>query len=177
MAALIAAGAVCGTYPAPRLATGLDPGTLRVAFAAFLMVLAAYYAFRALRGKIAIATGHPPAPRWIAVLGMAGGAVSGVFGVGGAYVAVPMLTLLFGMSQLSAQELALALVTPSTLAALIAYAHAGEVNWLRGLALAAGGMIGIYAGVPAANRLPERSLMLLFPCILALAGGALAMHK
>jgi uncharacterized membrane protein YfcA len=42
------------------------------------------------------------------------------------------------------------------LVALLAYAGAGEVDWLVGLPLAFGGIAAISAGVKFASRLPER---------------------
>jgi len=47
-----------------------------------------------------------------------GGACSGFFGAGGAFVAPPMLTAFFGLRQLETQGLALALVSPSAFLAL-----------------------------------------------------------
>ena len=48
--------------------------------------------------------------------------VSGFFGVGGAFISPPLLTTFFGLRQLEAQGLALALVSPSAFIALLAYA-------------------------------------------------------
>jgi uncharacterized membrane protein YfcA len=44
-------------------------------------------------------------------VGVIGGVVSGFFGVGGAFIAPPLLTTFFGLRQLEAQGLALALVS------------------------------------------------------------------
>jgi len=63
---------------------------------------------------------------------------------------------------LEAQGLALALVSPSALLALLAYAEAGQVDWLVGLPLALGGIASISAGVAFASRLPERRMRLAF---------------
>ena len=65
--------------------------------------------------------------------GIVGGVVSGFFGVGGAFIAPPLLTTFFGLGQLEAQGLALALVSPSALLALVAYAGAGQVDWFVGI--------------------------------------------
>jgi uncharacterized membrane protein YfcA len=62
------------------------------------------------------------------------------------------LTTFFGLRQLEAQGLALALVSPSALIALLAYAEAGRVDWLVGLPLALGGLAAISAGVKFASR-------------------------
>ena len=84
MATTIAAAALVTTYPTARLATGLDPDRLRLAFAAFLVGLAAVLAYRTWRGAVRIAARPPLAWGWTAAVGLVGGVVSGFFGVGGA---------------------------------------------------------------------------------------------
>src|SRR2546421_100731 len=100
--------------------------------------------------------------QWTALVGLAGGIVSGLFGVGGAFIVPPALTAFFGLRQIEAQGLGLALVSPVTLVALVTYARAGEVDWGLGIPLAVGGIAAIPAGVAAAYRLPERRLRLAF---------------
>jgi len=118
MAAIIAGSALIATYPTARLATGLDPHVLRLAFALFLATIAATVAYHTWRGGARVAAGPTRAWGWITIVGLIGGAFSGFFGVGGAFVAPPLLTTFFGLRQLEAQGLTLALVSPS---ALIAY--------------------------------------------------------
>jgi uncharacterized membrane protein YfcA len=143
------------TYPTVRLATGLDPHVLRLAFAVFLATIAATAAYRVKRGNVRVGTGPRRAWGWTTVVGIIGGAF---FGVGGAFVAPPLLTTFFGLRQLEAQGLALALVSPSALLALMTYARVGQVDWLVGLPLAFGGLAAISAGVAFASRLPERRM-------------------
>jgi uncharacterized protein len=140
MAAAIAGSALIATYPTARLATGLDPHVLRLAFAVFLATIAATVAYHTWRGGVRVKAGPTRAWGWITLVGLIGGAFSGFFGVGGAFVAPPLLTTFFGLRQLEAQGLALALVSPSALIALLAYAGAGEVDWLVGLPLVLGNL-------------------------------------
>src|SRR5438874_8742252 len=115
------------------------------------------------RRALVITSARPPiAWGWTALVGVAGGIVSGFFWVGGAFIAPPALTAFFGLRQVEAQGLALALVAPGTIVALAAYAEAGQVDWQIGLPLAVGGIAAISAGVAAAHRLPERRLRLAF---------------
>ena len=109
-------------------------------------------------------------------MGVIGGVVSGFFGVGGAFIAPPLLTTYFGLRQLEAQGLALALVSPSAFIALLAYAGAGQVDWLVGLPLALGGIATISAGVAFASRLPERRMRLAFCALLLLTAVLLALR-
>jgi hypothetical protein len=174
--ATLAVTATVSTYPAAHLATELDPHGLRLAFAAFLAILAALIAYRS-RQAAAIAPARPPlAWGWTALVGVAGGIVSGLFGVGGAFIVPPALTAFFGLRQIEAQGLALALVSPVTLVALVTYARAGEVDWGLGIPLAVGGIAAIPAGVAAAYRLPERGLRLAFCGLLFVTAVLLALH-
>src|SRR6516225_4000321 len=168
MAATIAGSALIATYPTARLATGLDPHVLRLAFAVFLATIAMIVAYNTWRGGARVEARPTRTWGWITIVGVIGGCFSGFFGVGGAFVAPPLLTTFFGLRQLEAQGLALALVSPSALVALLAYAGAGEVDWLVGLPLALGGIAAISAGVKFPSRLPERRIRLAFCGLLLL---------
>jgi uncharacterized membrane protein YfcA len=176
IAATLGLSALVATYPAARVATGLDPHDLRLAFAGFLLVLSAIVAWRSRRDGIGTPHRTPLAWGWSALLGLAGGLVSGLFGVGGAFIAPPVLTAFFGVRQAEAQGLALALVCPGTIVALLTYAGAGQVDWGLGVPLAIGGIAAISVGVAAARRLPERRLRLAFCAMLAVTAGLLALH-
>lgn len=176
MAATIAAAALVTTYPTARIATGLDPHGLRLAFAAFLAGLAAVVAYRTWRSTVRIAARPVLAWGWTAVVGLVGGVVSGFFGVGGAFIAPPLLTAFFGVRQVEAQGLGLALVCPSAVVALFTYAAAGQVDWRIGIPLAVGGTAAISAGVALAHRLPERLLRLGFCALLLVTAVLLAAH-
>lgn len=176
MAATIAASALAATYPTARLATGLDPHALRLAFAAFLAGLAAIVAYRTWRGTLTVAARPALAWGWTAIVGVIGGIVSGFFGVGGAFIAPPLLTAFFGVRQIEAQGLALALVCPAAVVALLTYAAAGQVDWLIGIPLGLGGTAAISAGVAFASRLPERRLRLAFCGLLILTAVLLALR-
>lgn len=147
-------------------ALGLDSATMRAGFACFLLVLAAHTLFKLLYPPRSttprIALGWPP----LFVLGGVAGAAGGAFGVGGAVVATPVLTGLFGLSQVGAQGLSLALAVPSTSATLASYALHGEVDWMLGIPLALGGLLGIGWGVRLAHAMPERLLRGLFTAFL-----------
>jgi len=174
MAGTIAVSALVTTYPTARLATGLDPHGLRLAFAAFLALLAGTVAYRTWR--IALAPPRRPALAWgwTAVVGLIGGIVSGFFGVGGAFIAPPLLTGFFGVRQVEAQGLGLALVAPAGIIALLTYAEAGQVDWLVGIPLGIGGTAAISVGVAFASRLPERRMRLSFCGLLLITSVLLA---
>lgn len=175
IAVTLAVFALLSTYPAAHWATGISPRALRIAFAGFLVVFAAVIAYGAL-ARPRISSRKQAHWAWSALLGVAGGIVSGVFGVGGALIAPPVLTARFGVRQAEAQGLALALVAPGAIAAFAAYAEAGEVDWPIGVPLALGGVLSISLGVALAYRLPERRMRLLFCCLLVATAAAMALR-
>ena len=163
--------AVLTTYLAARYATAMGAQSLRLAFAVFMLILAAYYLWTLLGKSAALRTDGLVSQKYIALVGLGSGLSAGLFSVGGAVVAVPALVSLFGVTQTAAQGLGLAMVAPGTLVALWTYASAGHVNWVVGLPMAAGGVVSISWGVALAHHLPERRLRLLFClALLAIAG-------
>jgi uncharacterized protein len=161
MAALLCGPAVLATYVAARLANVVSHEKLRLAFGAFLIAVALYLVW-----KLLASDRHGPrrtlAWRHSWIVGAAGGFLSGLFGVGGATVAPPALTTFFGLTQTAAQGLALAMIAPGAIVALAVYAHAGAVDWTKGLAMAIGGLAAVPLGVALAHALPSERLRLLF---------------
>ncbi|MBK4735081.1 sulfite exporter TauE/SafE family protein [Noviherbaspirillum pedocola] len=170
------------TWIAARFATGMASAHLQLAFAAFLTVLALWFAWRlkaesaheVTAGADGVAAARPTSARALPLIGIASGAMSGIFTVGGGLVVVPALVALFRMPQTRAQGMALALVVPGALIALATYAHAGHVDWSTGIALAAGGVVSVSRGVKLAHRFRPHSLRLLF-CAVLLATAAMTL--
>jgi uncharacterized protein len=177
MALTLAASAMVFTLPFALLATHVSSSTLRTAFACFLLALGLFLAWRLLRRPDASSAGAKLAWGWSSLVGAIGGSLSGLFGVGGAMVAPPALTGLFGVTQTQAQGLALALVAPGTVVSLLTYALAGDVEWPTGIALAAGGLTTVSAGVALAHRLPERTMRLLFCALMLVTALVLALRR
>ena len=169
--ALICVFSMAATYVAARFAAGLDAHLLHTAFAVFLIVLAVYFGSQ-LKDKPGApteathATPHAMPAAALPLMGIASGAMSGIFTVGGGLVVVPALVTFFGMPQTRAQGMALALVVPGSFIALATYAHAGHVDWSTGLPLAVGGVVSVSWGVTLAYRFSARRLRLVFCAVL-----------
>jgi uncharacterized protein len=108
-----------------------------------------------------------------AVVGLAAGALSGLFGVGGGVLIVPGLVLLMGMPQRRAHATSLAAIVPIAVAGAAGYAIEGAVHWLAALILTVGGAAGAVVGTHLLRRLPERALRVIFALFLLLAAAAL----
>lgn len=155
-------------------AVGIDAQVMRIGFVLFLVALSVYNLMRMFMTAAApTAQMRYPWP-WLGVLGAASGAMGGLFGVGGAVVATPVLTSLFGTTQVVAQGLSLALALPSTGVTLATYAFHQQVDWTIALPMAVGGLLSISWGVKIAHALPERLLRGLFCGFLVLCAVLLA---
>jgi uncharacterized protein len=160
LAGTLAATALPVTFLTARIATLLPSGQLRIAFSIFLLLVALDLARRTFIAQ-APAMAALPWP-FAAVAGAVGGAFSGFFGIGGAIMTVPAMTMFFGQTQVEAQGMALAFAVPTTILTTATYAFAGDVDWAVGIPLAVGGVVTVSLGVDVAHRLPERALRSLF---------------
>jgi len=176
--AAISMFSMVAAYVAGRLASGIESSVLRIAFALFLIALALYFGGGVLRRARGGAEAPALAPRRMTrsalpLLGIASGAMSGIFTIGGGLVVVPALVSLFRMEQTRAQGTALALVVPSSAIALFAYAQGQHVAWDVGVPMAVGGILSVSAGVALAHKFPAARLRLLFCAVLLVTAGAM----
>ncbi|MBK7819717.1 MAG: sulfite exporter TauE/SafE family protein [Tessaracoccus sp.] len=95
-------------------------------------------------------------PAWLiyVVVGLAAGLMSGLFGVGGGTVIVPLLVLLAAFDQRLASGTSLAAIVPTAIVGVISYAAMGEVSWVAAALLAAGAVVGAQIGTWLLPRLP-----------------------
>lgn len=99
------------------------------------------------------------------------GIASGMFGIGGGVLLVPVLVLLFTFSQHRAQGTSLiALIPPTGILALLAYAKVGFVSWKVGLLLIPGLFLGGFAGGKAATWIKPRRMREVFAAMLFALG-------
>jgi uncharacterized membrane protein YfcA len=99
------------------------------------------------------------------------GVMSGLLGVGGGMLLVPLLALLFRFDQHRAQGTSLfALVLPTGLLAFLNYARAGQVDWRAGLLLMPGVFLGGMAGGRLAQSLSPRLMRSIFAALLFAVG-------
>ena len=109
------------------------------------------------------------AGRYAGILAIASvcGIASGLFGIGGGVLLVPLLVLLFAFSQHRAQGTSLvALIPPTGLLALLAYAKGGYVSWRTGLLLLPGLFVGGMLGGKMAERLEPGMMRKVFAAMM-----------
>jgi uncharacterized membrane protein YfcA len=98
----------------------------------------------------------------LGAIGLAGGLFSGLLGVGGGVVMVPLLVLWGGFGQRDAHAVSLGAIIPISAAGVLTFGAAGEIQVWEALALAAGAIAGAQAGARLLARVDERKLKLAF---------------
>ena len=102
----------------------------------------------------------------LALIGSAAGAFSGLFGVGGGTVIVPLLILWFGFGEREATGTSLAaIVIIAGLAAAIQGLH-GKVHPGDGAIVAIPALAGVVAGTALQQRIPQRAVSAAFALLL-----------
>ncbi len=148
------------SFCAAMYASHLDSDNLSFLFAGFLLILGIYYL-----SQIVFTAKLPQlnlSPTFLPLLGVVSGITSGLFTVGGGLVVVPLLVALFSYSQTKAQGMALALVVPGAISALVSYSLSGHVAWHIGIPLAFGGIISVSWGVYLAHKVSSSILKICF---------------
>jgi len=104
------------------------------------------------------------------VLGLAAGILSGLLGIGGGIILIPVMVLLFGMSQHQAQGTTLALMVPPIgLLAAWVYWRQGFVDLKMAAFVCLGFFVGGLLGARFANTIPDITLKKIFGAVLFIA--------
>ncbi|MGZ8804384.1 MAG: sulfite exporter TauE/SafE family protein [Microbacterium sp.] len=107
------------------------------------------------------AAGQPRGAKYILTclgIGLLAGLLSGLFGVGGGTVIVPLLVLILALNQRLAAGTSLAAIIPIASVGVISYALNDSVAWIPGLLLAAGAVVGAQIGTWLLPRVPVTAL-------------------
>ncbi len=100
-------------------------------------------------------------------IGLLAGLLSGLFGVGGGTVIVPLLVLLLSFDQRISAGTSLAAIVPTASVGVISYAMSGAVAWIPALILAAGSVVGAQIGSRLLPRVSQTALRWGFVVFLA----------
>lgn len=101
------------------------------------------------------------------IIGIAAGIFSGLIGVGGGLIMIPLFVLFIGLNQHEAQGLSLAVMLPPvTLLAALNYHQAGAINWKMALIVASFFIIGGYVGSKFALKIDQQTLRKVFGIII-----------
>ena len=105
------------------------------------------------------------------VLGLIAGYFSGLVGIGGGVIIVPILIFVFGFNQHTAQGTTLALLIPPIgILAALAYYQKGYVDIKSAMIICTGFILGGYLGGKMAIGLPDQILKQIFAVLLMVLG-------
>ena len=102
----------------------------------------------------------------LAVIGTAAGVFSGLFGVGGGIVIVPLLVLWVGYEEREATGTSLAAIVIIATAAVAVQAAYGNVHVDEGVLVGIPAVGGVLAGTAVQQRVPQRAISLVFAALL-----------
>jgi uncharacterized membrane protein YfcA len=152
-AAVFAAAGVVGAFAGSTLSKMVEGPKLLALFAVLMLVVGSLMlARRSAGGNEAVQLTRENLPKLLA-LGLATGALSGFFGIGGGFLIVPGLMLATGMPILNAVGSSLVAVAAFGATAAANYAISGFVDWWLAVIFIAGGVVGGIAGARLAGAL------------------------
>ena len=102
----------------------------------------------------------------VVAIGCVGGALAGLFGVGGGILFVPTLALVLGLTQLHAEASSLLAILPTALVGTWRQRGYGNVDLRAAAVIGLGSIGGVQVGVLLAETLPESVLRRLFGALL-----------
>lgn len=165
VAIVVAAAATGGSMIGTRLLRRVRLDVFRWLLVA-LLVVAAVQLFVTLPqrdGTIELTWQIAPA---LLALGVVTGVLSGLFGIGGGLVVVPVLIAVFGASDLIAKGTSLLVIVPTALTGTVSNMRAGLVDVRSGLAVGLTAAAASVLGSALAGLLSPRLSAVLFGCLL-----------
>ncbi|MET0206867.1 MAG: sulfite exporter TauE/SafE family protein [Thermoleophilaceae bacterium] len=112
-------------------------------------------------------------PLRLAAIGTAAGVFSGLFGVGGGTVIVPLLVLWLGYGQKEATGTSLAAIIVIGALAAAAQAVYGNVDLWKGILIALPAVAGVVAGTAIQQRISEKAVAAAFVALMLASAAVL----
>jgi hypothetical protein len=112
----------------------------------------------------------------LAGIGLLAGVLSGLFGIGGGVVKVPLQMLFLGESIKTAVQTSLGAIGAIAASGLVQHAYNHNVLWIPGLCLGIGGILGAQAGTRLLPKLSDRTVKILFALFLITLSIYMATH-
>lgn len=174
-AVLVAGGGIAGSYLGTRLLHSLSIRWLRWLFIAMLLGVTArlFLEIPVRSGQIALTPITIPG---LIVLGLVMGIASGLFGIGGGVIVVPILGALFGAGDLLAKGTSLLAIIPGAVTGTVRNARAGVVDVIDGTIVGVTAAAASFGGVALAAALSPQLATILFAVLLLAATAQLVVR-
>ena len=165
VALIIAVGGIAGSLVGSKLLRTLPLAWLRWLFFALLVVVAVRLFFEVPeRGTGLELTGAAIAG--LVALGLVMGIASGLFGIGGGIIMVPVLVAVFGVSDLVAKGTSLLAIIPTALTGSIANVRAKLIGVGDGVIVGAAATVASFGGVALAFLMSKQVSAILFAVLI-----------
>ncbi|HEY6016369.1 MAG TPA: sulfite exporter TauE/SafE family protein [Gaiellaceae bacterium] len=115
--------------------------------------------------------------RRLVAIGLVGGLLSGLLGIGGGVIMVPLLVYWARYPQRDAHAASLGAIIPISLVSVATYGVAGKVRLGEAAALAVGAILGARVGAGLLARLDDRALKLVFGLFLVAVAVLMAVRR
>lgn len=159
--------AIPGTFAGSRLATVIPEDVLVTGFA--LVMLSAAVAMWRKATAVVAAEREKTSVVMLVVVALGIGVMTGLFGVGGGFLIVPALVLVFGFPFAIAAGTSLVVIALNSLTALVfKYDTWADIDWHVPLLVIIGGIIGSVLASRFNSRVPQRLLERAFAVLLVL---------
>lgn len=170
VALLVAAGAMVGSTIGTRILRRVRVDVFRWLLAALLVAAAVqlFVTLPARDGALELTWALVPA---LLGLGLVTGVLSGLFGIGGGIVIVPVLIAVFGASDLVAKGTSLLVIIPTAITGTVSNVRSGMVDVRSGLAVGLAAAAASAVGASLAGLLSPRLSSILFGALLLVFAG------
>ena len=158
--AVFALSGVIGAFAGSSLGKLVDGQSLLALFAVLMVAVGGLMLkHRGAEGRLDVSLSPENLPKLVG-LGLASGALSGFFGIGGGFLVAPALILATSMPIKYAVGSSLLAVTAFGLTTSANYAVSGLVDWVLAGLFIAGGLVGGLIGARSASALASRKGLL-----------------
>ena len=105
------------------------------------------------------------------IIGIVAGCISGLTGVGGGIIMIPLLVLFFRFSQFQAQGTAIAaMLPPIGIMAAFNYYNEGYINWKYAVIISCSFILGAFLGSKLAVNMNQKIIRVVFGTFLLIMG-------
>jgi uncharacterized membrane protein YfcA len=176
-AVIFAALAMTTSFAAARLGAGIPDRPRLLLFAMVLLVAAAVMWRRSLRtgsGSVAEPAANPGTfSITLIVAALAVGALTGLVGVGGGFLMVPVLVGVLGLPMMEATATSLAVIALNAGAASLGWIGRVSLDWLLMAMILAAAMSGMLMGIRIAPRFSTQTLSRVFAALLMIVAAVM----
>lgn len=176
VAAIMAIGAIVGAPLGTWLLRTLSLTWLRWLLVAIILI-AAIRMLTLVPVRDAVESFTPEQYLYLVLIGLVMGVASGLFGIGGGIIVIPILMAFFGVSDLTAKGTSLLAMIPGAIVGSYTNLRSGLVTLRQGLTVGLAAVVSSYLGVSLAFVLPAEWAGLIFGLFLLFVAARLAQEE